>query len=39
MPYATLIGVIDAVSAPQRDFASGGKTTTVSAFDVTFAVN
>jgi biopolymer transport protein ExbD len=39
-PYATLIGVIDAVSSPQRDYAApGSKPAKTSAFDVTFAVN
>jgi biopolymer transport protein ExbD len=38
-PYVFVIGVIDAIYAPQRNFANGGKTEQVPAFNVTFAVN
>jgi biopolymer transport protein ExbD len=38
-PYHLIIGVIDAIYTPQRDFAVGGKNEQVPAFNVTFAVN
>jgi biopolymer transport protein ExbD len=38
-PYHLVIGVIDAIYAPQRDLAFGGKVEQVPAFNVTFAVN
>jgi biopolymer transport protein ExbD len=38
-PYVLLIGVIDAIYAPQRNFTAGGKAEQVPAFNVTFAVN
>jgi len=38
-PFSDVIAVIDAIYAPQRDFAFGGKNEKVPAFNVTFAVN
>jgi hypothetical protein len=38
-PYVNLIGVIDAIYTPQRDYAAGGKNAKVASFNVTFAVN
>jgi biopolymer transport protein ExbD len=37
--FSDVIAVIDAIYTPQRDFAFGGKTEKVPAFNVTFAVN
>jgi biopolymer transport protein ExbD len=39
MPYASIVGVMDAVSAPHRPHAVGAKTESVPAFDLVFAVN
>jgi biopolymer transport protein ExbD len=36
LPYATLVGVMDAVSAPKR---AAGKNTSASAFEVSFAMD
>ncbi|HLV22164.1 MAG TPA: biopolymer transporter ExbD [Polyangiaceae bacterium] len=38
-PFSDIIAVIDAIYSPQRDYAFGGKTEQVPAFNVTFAVN
>jgi biopolymer transport protein ExbD len=38
-PFSDVIAVIDAIYEPQRDFAFGGKSEKVPAFNVTFAVN
>ena len=38
-PYFSLIGVIDAIYAPQRPYSVGGKEELLPAFNVTFAVN
>ena len=39
MPYASLVGVMDATLAPRRDVGAGASRTKVSAFDVTFAMD
>ncbi len=38
-PYMFIIGVIDAIYRPKRDYTVGGKTEKMPAFNVTFAVN
>jgi hypothetical protein len=38
-PYVYLIGVIDAIYQPHRNYNVGGKSEQVPAFNVTFAVN
>jgi len=38
-PYVNIIGVIDAIYRPKRDYQVNGKTEKMSAFNVTFAVN
>jgi len=38
-PYVNLIGVIDAIYTPKRDYGAGGKTEKMPALNVTFAVN
>jgi biopolymer transport protein ExbD len=38
-PYMNIIGVIDAIYRPKRDYTVNGKTEKMSAFNVTFAVN
>jgi biopolymer transport protein ExbD len=39
MPYAELIGVMDAVAQPKRPYATGSKLLQATAFDVTFATD
>jgi biopolymer transport protein ExbD len=38
-PFLEVVAVIDSIYSPKRDFAAGGKTEKVPAFNVTFAVN
>ncbi len=38
-PYVNLIGVIDAIYTPKRDYGAGGKVEKMPALNVTFAVN
>ena len=38
-PYMNIIGVIDAIYQPKRDYTVGGKVDKMPAFNVTFAVN
>jgi biopolymer transport protein ExbD len=38
-PYVNIIGVIDAIYQPKRDYNVGGKTEKMPSFNVTFAVN
>ncbi len=38
-PYMNIIGVIDAIYQPKRDYTVGGKNEKMPAFNVTFAVN
>ena len=38
-PYAEIIAVMDAIYAPRREFTVGSETDSVSAFNVTFAVD
>lgn len=39
MPYGEIVAVMDAVSQPKRPFASAGRTTPASAFEMTFATD
>ncbi len=38
-PYVNIVGVIDAIYQPKRDYSVGGKNEKMPAFNVTFAVN
>jgi biopolymer transport protein ExbD len=39
MPYGEIVAVMDAVSQPKRGFASAGRTSQASAFEMTFATD